>query len=176
MKIIKPNKDGVKYMRSYRDFIASSNKNGKFILVPKQLVIDPTLTPTEKLLWIIMSAFLFKSTSKIFPSRERLAILISINRANSISKITKSLQKKAYMEKSYNKYRRVYYEPYFCNDADDGLFKDNIADMKISQQAFRIDSNMMMKKVKNQMMTLSPTLPTSIYIPISAILRYGCHP
>ncbi len=113
----------VKNVTSYRSFLADKKSNkGKFVMTPKKLLIDPDLTPKEKILWQTLAAFQYGPENEIFPSRRRLADLTGIRSPNSISKLTRRLQDKAYLTKFYDEYRRVFYRLYFCADVDEERF------------------------------------------------------
>lgn len=109
-----------KIVQKYSKFLKSAkNDREKFVMVPRKFFVDHTLTPQEKLLWMILAGFQYKAESYIFPGRERLAALLGVRDVNYITKLTRRLQRKGVLEKHYGKNRQVYYFLFFCIDIDE---------------------------------------------------------
>ncbi|MBI3888212.1 helix-turn-helix domain-containing protein [Candidatus Nomurabacteria bacterium] len=113
-------------MKSYKQFLASVEgyNNGdlySYVKVPKYLLCDKELTPAEKILWISLASFLYTSKREIFPSRKRLSEVLGIKNNTSISRMTRKLQDKGYLEKFFlSEINRVYYDPLFnCKPKND---------------------------------------------------------
>ena len=87
-----------------------------YVKVPKHLLIDPYLTPKEKIVWMTLACYQFKPDSQIFPGRERIAALIGIKSKNGVSKLTRTLQEGAYLIKAHDSRRRTFYKLYFHTD------------------------------------------------------------
>ena len=119
-----------KQMKSYKQFLVDTENQGdanSYTRIPKAILFDINLTAKEKLLWISICSFMFTSKKDSFPSRMRLAKILEIKNDTSISRLTRRLQDKGYLEKSYApEIKRVYYEPYFHKNAEDDPFMDRI--------------------------------------------------
>ena len=95
--------------QSYSDYLMGSPR---FVRVPKKIIVDNNLSESERRLWMILACFQYQADSEIFPSRYKLAKLMGIENVNSISRISKSLEKKGYLLKLYPRDGGVHYYLY----------------------------------------------------------------
>lgn len=120
-------------MKSYKAFLRQAeddvaDDDTYYVRIPKKLVIDPRLTQKERQLWGVLAAFLYKPTSDIFPGRRRLAKLLNVQNPTSISRLTRSLQRKGYVTKYYNTKGKIIYELWFQSNLDDSAFTGDLTE------------------------------------------------
>lgn len=119
--------DTTRKLKTYSKFLKhleeNTLENESFVKVPKKLLFDTCLTPKERITWMVLASHQYKSKSEIFPSRRRLAAMLGIKDIRQISKLTRSLQDKAYLAKEYDeRSKKAFYKLFFFADTNDHLY------------------------------------------------------
>jgi hypothetical protein len=97
-------------------------ENDTYVKIPKKLLFDRGLKEKERLTWETLAAHQYKSRSKIFPGRERLAVMLGIKDIRAVSKLTSALQCGGYLTKTIAKNNKVFYQLYFYADIDEHVY------------------------------------------------------
>jgi hypothetical protein len=120
-----------KRMRSYKSYMRKLEQDGDattgYTRIPKKILIDWCLSEKERITWLMLASFLFRSENYIFPGRKKLAELLHLATVQQVSNLTKALCKKGYLVKYYNKNNRLIYELYFNADVDESIFFNKVS-------------------------------------------------
>ncbi|RJQ36869.1 hypothetical protein C4552_03205 [Candidatus Parcubacteria bacterium] len=113
-------------VRSYRSFLRRLEEDQFddefYVRIPKALLADQRLTEAERRLWMILACFAFKSKSLVFPARRRLARLMGLQKAASVSRLSSNLQQKGYLNKFRDAAGRTFYDLHYWPEVDTSAF------------------------------------------------------